>query len=193
MNTPSLMAKPLVAALILTFACVLLPGTILAQPAVGGNAPQAAWRGFDPAQIQSFLLQSYRDQLEIKDDAEWDVIRERIQQVLEARRDTAFGGMGMMAGMFRRSGRSSGGAESGGAAPGGNRGLAGLLPAPSSEEEALQKAVDAKASSAELKAALAKVQQARRQQQARLEKAQADLRAVLSVRQEAIASLSGLL
>jgi len=176
------------ALLVLAFVGWLLPGALLAQPAPEAGAP--ARRAFDPAQIQNFLLQSYREQLEIKDEAEWDIIRERIQKVLEARRDTAFGGMGMMAGMFRRGGR--GGAE-GGPPSGGNRGLAGLLGGSGPEEEALQKAIDAKASNAELKAALAKYQEARRQKQAELEKAQADLRAVLSVRQEAIASLSGLL
>ena len=57
----------------------------------------------------------------------------------------------------------------------------------------MQKAVNAKASNAEVKAALAKFLQARKVKQANLEKAQADLRQVLSVRQEAIASLTGLL
>jgi len=193
MKTPSVAPRFVLAALILTVACWWAAGTAFAQPApgTGGGAPGAGWRGFDPSQIQNFLLQSYRDRLEIKDDAEWDVIRERIQKVIEARRDTAFSGMGMLAGMFRRGGRGEG--AEGQAGPGANRGLAGLLPAPGAEEEALQKAVDAKASSAELKAALAKYQEARRRQQSQLEKAQAELRAVLSVRQEAIASLSGLL
>lgn len=63
----------------------------------------------------------------------------------------------------------------------------------SPEEEALQKALDAKASNADLKAALAKFVAARKQEQANLEKAQAELRQVLSVRQEASATLAGLL
>jgi hypothetical protein len=185
-STPN---RSLLTAFLLAAVCWLGPGTGFAQPATDGGG--SGRRGFDPAQIQNFLLQNYREQLEIKDDAEWDIVRERIQKVLEARRDTAFGGMGMMAGMFRRGGRG-GGTDAGGA-PGGNRGLAGLLPQAGPEEEALQKAIDAKAANAELKAALAKFQEARRQKQAQLEKAQTDLRAVLSVRQEAIASLSGLL
>jgi hypothetical protein len=40
---------------------------------------------------------------------------------------------------------------------------------------------------------MAKMQEARKAKQAELEKAQADLRKVLSVRQEAIATASGLL
>jgi hypothetical protein len=59
--------------------------------------------------------------------------------------------------------------------------------------EALQKAVDGKASQAELKTAIARYQEARKAKQAELEKAQADLRKVLTVRQEAVAVLEGLL
>ncbi len=66
-------------------------------------------------------------------------------------------------------------------------------PAPMPEEEALQKAIDAKAPGAELKAALAKYGEARHLRQVKLEQAQAALRQVLSLRQEAIASVSGLL
>lgn len=64
---------------------------------------------------------------------------------------------------------------------------------PSPEAEALQKALDAKASSAELKTALARYADSRKTKQAALEQAQAELRKVLTVRQEAIASLNGLL
>src|SRR2546427_650074 len=64
---------------------------------------------------------------------------------------------------------------------------------PSPEAEALQRAIDSKASNSELKAALTKFLEARKAKQADLEKAQADLRKVLSVRQEAAASLMGLL
>jgi hypothetical protein len=64
---------------------------------------------------------------------------------------------------------------------------------PGPESDALQKAIDAKAPNAELKAAITKFQAARKEKQASLEKAQTELRKVLSVRQEAIASLNGLL
>lgn len=173
--------------LALAVVCSLsLCSTVAQAPPPPGDAPGR--RSFDPAQMQNFIIERYREQLEIKDDAEWQVIRPRIAKVLEARRDTGFGGLGMMAGMFRR-----GGAGEGGQPPGGPRGLANFLPPVGPEEEALQKAIDAKAPAAELKAALAKYQEARRRKQAQLEKAQADLRALLSVRQEVIATLTGLL
>jgi hypothetical protein len=57
----------------------------------------------------------------------------------------------------------------------------------------LQKVIDIKASNAELKAAIAKFVDARKQKQATLEQAQADLKKLLSVRQEAIAYSLGLL
>jgi hypothetical protein len=63
----------------------------------------------------------------------------------------------------------------------------------SAESDALQKAIDAKASNSELKAAIAKYAEYRKAKQAELEKAQADLLKVLTVRQEAIATLNGLL
>jgi hypothetical protein len=64
---------------------------------------------------------------------------------------------------------------------------------PSPEADALQKAIDAKAPKAELKAALDKYAAYRKSKQADLETAQANLRKVLTSRQEAIATLNGLL
>ena len=64
---------------------------------------------------------------------------------------------------------------------------------PSPEADALQKAIDSKASKAEMKAALDKYVASRKAKQAALEQAQADLRKVLTSRQEAIATLNGLL
>ncbi len=63
----------------------------------------------------------------------------------------------------------------------------------SPEADALQKAIDAKAPKAEVKAALEKFIASRKAKQAELEKAQDELRKVLTSRQEAIATLNGLL
>ena len=59
--------------------------------------------------------------------------------------------------------------------------------------EALQKAIDANASSDDLKAAINRLIDSRKQKQDTLAKAEADLRKLLSVRQEAIAYTMGLL
>ena len=59
-------------------------------------------------------------------------------------------------------------------------------PPPNPDAEALQKAIDAKASNAELKGVMEKFSASRKEKQAALETAQANLRKVLSLRQEAI-------
>jgi len=155
------------------------------------NAQDRPGRGnFDPAQFRERMMTDLRERLEVKDDTEWKALEPLIQKVSDARMAAFRGGMG---GMGRR--RGGGGGGNGGTADdnGGNRRGGFFNQEPSPEQEALQKAIDAKASSAELKAAIAKYAEARKAKQAELERAQADLRKVLSVRQEAIATMSGLL
>lgn len=132
-------------------------------------------RNFDPAEFQKRMTERLKEQLEITDETEWKALEPLVTKVSEARMQ-AFAGMGR--GM--RGGRGGG--------PGGPGG-AQANPA----AEALQKAIDAKASNAETKAALDKFVADRKAKQAELEKAQANLRKVLTPRQEAIATLNGLL
>src|SRR5262245_29927819 len=149
----------------------------------------------DAAQIQEWQqrrLEGMKDQLEIKDDAEWKAIEPLIQKVMDAQRNYMADRLRGAFGRGRGGDRGDRGGDNnsqGGQRPRGG----GMFGTPSPETEALQKAVDAKATNSELKAALAKYQEARKEKQAELEKAQADLRKVLSVRQEAVASLAGLL
>ena len=75
----------------------------------------------------------------------------------------------------------------------GQQGRGGFGGPPNPDADALQKAIDSKASKAEIKAALDKYVASRKAKQAALEQAQADLRKVLTSRQEAIATLNGLL
>ncbi len=141
---------------------------------------------FDPAQFQQRMMERTREDLEVKDDTEWKALEPLVQKVMDLRRES-FSGMGR--GMF--GGRRGGGGGGGGADQGGRRG--GPFGQASPEAEALQRAIESKASNSELKAALAKFVESRKAKQAELEKAQAELRKVLSVRQEAIATSSGLL
>ncbi len=135
-------------------------------------------RNFDPAEFQKRMAERLKEQLEITDEAEWKALEPLVTKVSEARMQ-AFAGMGR--GM--RGGRGGG--------PGGPGGPGGAQANPAAE--ALQKAIDAKASNAETKAALDKFVADRKAKQAELEKAQANLRKVLTPRQEAIATLNGLL
>jgi len=144
---------------------------------------------FDPEQFRQQMIDYYKEQLEVTNDDEWKVISERIQKVTEARMAVGFGGMGRGMGMFGRGRRGGEGAPEGGRG-GGGRGLFGQ---PNPEREALQKAVDAKASADELKATLAKYRAAQADKRAKLEKAQAELKQVLSVRREAVCVTLGLL
>jgi hypothetical protein len=139
---------------------------------------------FDPEQARQRMMERYKEQLDVKDEAEWKVIQERIEKVTAARREVGGGAFGMGFG-----GRRGGGGAGGGGGGGGFRGGGEPLP----EAEALQKAIEAKASSDEIKQKLAKLREARKEKEAKLEKAQDELRKVLSARQEASAVLMGLL
>jgi hypothetical protein len=176
---------------------VLGAGKATAQDA-GGNSFGRGFGGgnFDPVQMQQqaqqMIMDNYRNLLEVKNEAEWAVIKDRLQKVLDFRQDTGLNAVGGLLGMLTG---GLGGGGNMGATPGNSarRGLAALGAKSSPEEEALQKAVDDKAPIADLKAAQAKVIEARKARQAKQDKAQDELRKVLSPRQEAIAMLNGML
>jgi hypothetical protein len=152
-------------------------------------APPPGGRGnFDPAQFRQRMMDRLKEQLEVTDDAEWKALEPMVQAVTDARMAT-MGGMGR--GMFGGPRRGGNNNNNGNAADQPRRGGFGQPPSP--EADALQKAIDAKAPKAEIKAALDKFVASRKAKQAQLEKAQDDLRKVLTSRQEAIATLNGLL
>ncbi len=160
-----------------------------------------------------------REQFGVTDESEWKVIFERINKVMEARRGTGggFGGPGGFGGGMMRPpggpGNRPGGDSQGpgappaqggpggpgvpgaggfGAGPGGPGGPP-FMRVSSPEEEALRKGIEAKASNEELKALMAKVQAAHEKNKAALAKAQEELKQVLSLQQEAVATSMGLL
>jgi hypothetical protein len=163
---------------------------VVAQPNNGGQGGGGRpGRGnFDPAQMQQQMMDRYKELLEVTDDAEWKAMQPMVQKVLELRRDTAFGNMRGVFGGRNRGGTNGQPADQQGQQ---RRGMFGGTPNP--DAEALQKAIDSKASKAELKASLDKYLASRKAKQAALEQAQADLRKVLTSRQEAVAALNGLL
>ena len=171
-------------------ASVMSLGTsqLVAQPN-GGPGGGPGGRNFDPAQMQQRMLERYKEVLEVTDDSEWKAMEPLVQKVMDARRDS-FGGMGR--GMFGRGGPGGGG----GAQPADQQGQqrrGGFGGTPNPDAEALQKAIDSKGSKAEIKTALDKYVASRKAKQAALEQSQADLRKILTSRQEAIATLNGLL
>jgi hypothetical protein len=141
-------------------------------------------RNFDPAQFQQQRMERIKEDLEVKDD-EWTALQPLIQKVMDAQQAVMADRMrGAFRGFRNRGGDNSG--DNGGR----RRGFGGE---PSPEAQALEKAIESKASNSEMKAALAKLQESRKAKQADLETAQANLKKVLSVRQEAILTAQGLL
>jgi len=185
--------------LALTGACVLALSATQLSAQENNNGDRQRRQGgeggnrggnFDPAEIQQRMMERTKENLEVKDDTEWKAIEPLVTKVMDARRESmAFGAGGMMRGFGF--GRGRGG--DGGGGGGGDRPRGGFFGEPAPEAEALQKAIDAKASNAEIKAALTKYRDAKKAKEAALTKAQDDLRKVLSVRQEAIAVNTGLL
>ena len=153
----------------------------------GGGGGQGGGRrvNFDPAQMQQRMMDRVQEQLGFTNDTDWDAVKPLVQKVMDARRDVGFGGMGRMFG----GGRNRGGAQ-GGQQPGGGRG--GMFGQTSPEQDALQKALDDNAPSAQIKDLLTKYKASQKVKQAKLEAAQADLKAVLTTKQEAQAYLLGL-
>jgi len=164
---------------------LMIMSGVAAALSFGADRLHAQGRGnFDPEQMRQRMMERYREQLEVKSDDEWKLISERIGKVMDARREVGFGGF------FGRGQRRGGDSNGGG---GGDQNRRRFGPEPSPEAEALEKAIDAKASNEEIKAKLAKYRESRKDKEAKLAKAQDDLRKVLSVRQEAAAVLAGLL
>lgn len=167
-------------------ALMLSSGSLFAQNGNGGGnggGPGGGFGGgpggrgnFDPAQMQQRMMQRYQEQLGITNDTDWSAIQPLVQKVMDARRAS----MGNMGRMF--------GGRGGNGGPGGF-GQQQADPA----ADALQQAVDDNAPAAQIKDLLEKYQASQKAKQAALLAAQDDLRKVLTVRQEAAATLSGLL
>jgi hypothetical protein len=137
------------------------------------------FQNMDPQQMQDAIQQrvsaTFREQMGVTNDADWSLIEQKINAVTKARAAVMADVGGMRGGFF-------GGGRAGGL-------QASLTP----EAQALQQAVDDDAPAAQIKDLLAKLETARQAKQAALVSAQEDLRSVLTIRQEAIALLHGLL
>ncbi len=144
---------------------------------------------FDPAEMQARMLGSIRERLEVPDDEEWKLISTRVMKVSELRRASGGGMAGGMA-FGGRGGPPPGGAGGGGGDRTSSRGTRGGGPP---EMELLSSALRDKLPDAEIKMRLDRLREARKANEANLAKAQDELRAVLSVRQEAVAVMFGLL
>lgn len=190
---------PALAAIVLTTA---LASNLSAQTRPGGDDPNrrrggeqgadAGGRrgGGSPEEMQARMLASLRERFEVTDDEEWKLISERLTKLTELRRNAAgAGGLGGFAGRGPGGPGGPGGDRGGPAAGRGGRGTGGG----STELAALSGAVRDKLPDAEIKSRLERLREVRKDNEAKLAKAQEEFRAVLSVRQEAIAVVFGLL
>ncbi len=171
----------------MTAALCLSAGSLLAQDNGGGGGGGGGRRGggggnFDPAQFQQRMMDNVKDRLEFTNDSDWSAVQPLVQKVMDARRDT-MQGMGRMFGGRNRGGGGNGGGGGGGAFGG----------TPNPDAEALQQAIDSNAPAAQIKTLLDKYRTSQKAKQAKLEASQADLRKVLTQKQEAQAVLMGLL
>ena len=114
-------------------------------------------------------MDKLRERLEVTDDAEWALIVQRVTKVEELRRSVW------------PAGGDKGKRPASGAPPG------------TAERDALRSALGDKLPDAEIKSRLARAHEAYQQNEARLQAAQAELRAVLTIRQEAHVVMAGLL
>ena len=176
---------------------------IVGTPQMSAQQPGGGRGNFDPEQFRQRMMDRMREELEVKNDDEWKLIQGRIEKVMAARQASGPGlrpgGFGGFGGFGGRRGGGAGGQDGDraerpergqGGDRGGRRGFGGE---PNPEVEALQKALDDNAASADIKAQLAKVRADRKKHEAALEQAQAELAKVLSVRQEAKAVMMGLI
>lgn len=158
------------------------------QGAPGGPGGQGGRQGrgnWDPEQMRQRAMERYREQLGVKDDAEWSLIEARIKKINENR-------MGMGRGFGGFGGPGGPGGPGGQGGQGGRQGRGGFGQ-PNPDAEALQTALDSGASADDIKAKLSTYRASAKQKEAQLEKAQDELRQLLSVKQEARAVLLGLL
>jgi hypothetical protein len=166
-------------------ALLLSAGSMSAQDNNGGNGGGGGGGGgrgnFDPAQFQQRMMDNIKDQLGFTNDTDWDAVQPLVQKVMDARRDAGGNAMGRMFGGRNRGGQG-----------GGNNRRGGMFGTPSPEAEALQKLIDDNAPAAQIKDSLDKYRAAQKAKQAKLVQAQESLRQVLTAKQEAQATLLGL-
>ena len=165
-------------------------GAVSAQQTPGGGGGGGfGGRGggnFDPAQFQQRMMDRYRDQLEFTNDADWNAVQPLVQKVMDAQRDVRASQMQGMRMMFRRPGQQQDDNSR-------RSRFSAFMGQPSAEFTALQDAVNNNAPEAQIKDLLARYNASQQAKQDKLKSAQDNLRAVLSVKQEAEATLVGLL
>ena len=144
------------------------------------------FQGMDPQQVQNTMQQrmndSLREQMGVTNDIQWALIAEKINAVRKAQMASlADSGMVEMMGLVGM-----------GCGQRGGGGFQAMLGRSSPESDALWQAIDAGAPTAQIKTLTTKVKVVRKEELTKLARAQEELRALVTPRQEAIATMAGL-
>ena len=158
-----------------------------------GERGERGERRFDPEQMRERMTEMMKRRLGV-DDEEWEVLRPRIERVMQARQDARVGG-GFGGGRRGMGGPGGGPGGDGDGDDGGDR------PGRRGSETALGKAAaelrqtlaDDAASAEQVKGRLDAFRAARDEAEAELTQAQASLKEVLTQRQEATLVMTGVL
>jgi len=141
--------------------------------------------------MQQRMLDNIQQQLGITNDTDWSAIEPLVQKVIEARAAAQGPALNRMFG----GGRGGRGGQGGQGGQPNNRRAGGMFGAATAnpDADALQKALDDDAPSGQVKDLLTKYQNSQKVKRAALVTAQETLRQVLTSKQEAQATLLGLL
>jgi hypothetical protein len=156
--------------------------------AIGTSAmAQQRGKGFDPAQMRQRMMDNIKEQLGASDD-EWKVLQPKVEKVMDAQRDARSGGFGFGFGT-----RGRGGPPGGGDNNSSRTRTTSDSPVARAQQE-LQKTLENKdASPDDIKSKLAALRDARTQAHENLTKSQAELKDLLTQRQEATMVMMGML
>lgn len=151
----------------------------------GGGGFGGRGGGMDPAEMQQRMMDRIRDQLNFTNDTDWSAVQPLVQKVMDAQRDVRANQMAGMRMAFRRNGQNDDNQR--------RQRFGGFFGQPSPEFTALQDALNNNAPDSQIKDLLARYNASQKAREDKLKTAQENLRAVLSVKQEATATLMNLL
>jgi hypothetical protein len=146
------------------------------KPRKPDDKPEAKTNRSNLSEVENRSLDKLREYLEVTDDAEWELIAARVIKVGELRNTLWTGSSALRGNPSAGDKRTT---------------RPGVSAHP--EQDAIRSALKDKLPDAEIKMRLARARETYQQNQARLTQAQEELRAVLTVRQEAVAVMAGLL
>lgn len=168
--------------------------SLLVSAVITSVAQDRGGRGggnFDPSEFRARMLERMQEALAFSNE-EWEVVSPMVSKVMEKQQAVQTGGgMGFL---FRRGGDGGRGQGGPGGGRGGRGGFGGFGAEPSQAQTALETVLEKDDASADdIKSKLTAFRSERKKNETDLKAAREDLRKVLSVKQEAMLVLAGML